>query len=116
LPSVARLPAAKCSATSQVFDQLSRRRRFNLTPAIRQHRSDHTGNSAESAEVRLIMTNRRTLIAWEMCLLFASILVFRSVWTLLDRWPWATGTPGLIGLFILGSGLCYLAFRSINES
>lgn len=62
------------------------------------------------------MFKRPTLIFWEMVLLLASVLVFRSAWTLLDRWEWAGGTAGLLALFALGSGLCILAFRAINKS
>jgi hypothetical protein len=61
------------------------------------------------------MTNRRALIAWEMLLLFASILVFRSGWILLDRWSWASGTTGLAALLAVGSLLCVIAFRAINK-
>jgi hypothetical protein len=62
------------------------------------------------------MPKRPTLIAWEMLLLFASVLVFRSTWILLDRWDWANGTGGLIALLIIGCALCVVAFRGINQS
>jgi hypothetical protein len=51
-----------------------------------------------------------------MLLLFASVLVFRSAWILLDRWDWANGTGGLIALLIIGCALCVVAFRGINPS
>jgi hypothetical protein len=62
------------------------------------------------------MPLRPALIAWEMLLLFASVLVFRSIWILLDRWDWANGTGGLIALLIIGCALCVVAFRGINPS
>jgi hypothetical protein len=62
------------------------------------------------------MSRRYTLICWEMLLLFASILVFRSAWLLLDSWDWASGTTGLIALLTVGSALCVIAFRAINKS
>jgi hypothetical protein len=62
------------------------------------------------------MTNCRSLVAWEMLLLFASILVFRSAWTLLDQWDWAGSPAGLVTLLVVGSGLCAAAFRAINKS
>jgi hypothetical protein len=66
--------------------------------------------------VRLMKPIRGSLIAWEMVLLFASIFVFRSVWTLLDRWAWAGQTPGLLTLLAVGSAVSVVAFRAINKS
>jgi hypothetical protein len=51
-----------------------------------------------------------------MLLLFASVLVFRSAWTLLDQWGWAVSTGGLVALLVVGGGLCFTAFRAINKS
>ena len=56
------------------------------------------------------------LLFWEMLLLFASILVFRSAWTLLDRIDWTGTTAGLCTLLVAGAGLCVFAFRAINEN
>jgi len=56
------------------------------------------------------------LILWEMLLLFASILVFRSAWTLLDRIDWTGTTVGLWTLLAAGSFVCALAFRAINKN
>lgn len=61
------------------------------------------------------MPKRPALIVWEMLLLFASILVFRSAWILLDRCDWANGTAGLLGLLTVGGVLCVVAFRAINK-
>ena len=62
------------------------------------------------------MENRFKLIAWEMLLLLASILVFRSAWLLLDRLAWASGVPGLAALLGVGAVLAVVAFRAINRS
>ncbi len=55
-------------------------------------------------------------VLWEMLLLFASILVFRSAWMLLDRLDWTGTTAGLWTLLLAGTVLCVLAFRVINEN
>ncbi len=62
------------------------------------------------------MESRNKLIAWEMLLLFASILVFRSAWLLLDRLAWASGVLGLAVLLGAGAVLAVVAFRGINRS
>lgn len=48
-------------------------------------------------------------------LLFASILVFRSVWLLLDGMKWARETPGLLALLLPGGVLCLIALRAIHN-
>lgn len=54
-------------------------------------------------------------ILWmEMLLLGASILIFRSVWTLLDSVAWAKGTVGLIVLLVAGVLAALVALRSIE--
>lgn len=62
------------------------------------------------------MENGTKLILWEMLLLFASILVFRSAWLLLDRSPWASGQAGLGVLLAAGAVVAVVAFRAINRS
>lgn len=62
------------------------------------------------------MENRIKLIAWEMLLLAASILVFRSAWLLLDRLVWASSAKGLAILLGVGALLAVVAFRAINRS
>ena len=61
------------------------------------------------------MKNRNRLIVLELVLLFASILVFRSVWLLLDAFKWASTTTGLLSLLVPGAVLCWLAFKNIND-
>ena len=61
------------------------------------------------------MKNRNFLIGWELLLLFASILVFRSVWLLLDEMKWARETTGLLALLLPGAVLCIFALRAIHS-
>jgi hypothetical protein len=61
------------------------------------------------------MKNRNSLIGWELVLLFASILVFRSVWLLLDQMKWAREAPGLFALLLPGIVLCFCALRAIHS-
>jgi hypothetical protein len=54
-------------------------------------------------------------IIWvELLLIGASILIFRSVWTLLDRMAWASGQVGLVALLIVGVVAAVVALRSIE--
>lgn len=54
-------------------------------------------------------------IVWmEMLLLGASILIFRSVWTLLDSIAWAKGKVGLTMLLVAGVLATVVALRSIE--
>ncbi len=61
------------------------------------------------------MKNRNSQIGWELLLLFASILVFRSVWLLLDEMKWARETTGLLALLLPGVVLCIFALRAIHS-
>lgn len=61
------------------------------------------------------MKNRNALIGWELLLLFASVLVFRSVWLLLDEMNWARETNGLLALLLPGVVLCIVALRAIHS-
>jgi hypothetical protein len=62
------------------------------------------------------MANNRTqMIGWELLLLFASILVFRSAWLLLDEMKWARETTGLLALLFPGVVLCVVALRAIQS-
>jgi hypothetical protein len=62
------------------------------------------------------MANRNSLIGWELLLLFASVLVFRSVWLLLDGMKWARETTGLWVLLVPGVVLCLVALRAIHTN
>ena len=54
-------------------------------------------------------------IIWlEMVLIGASILIFRSVWTLLDLIPWAKSPTGLAVLLGVGVVVTVAALRGIE--
>lgn len=54
-------------------------------------------------------------IIWlEMVLIGASILIFRSVWTLLDSIPWAQSRTGLAVLLGVGIVATLAALRGIE--
>ncbi|MEN9776759.1 MAG: hypothetical protein RJB04_514 [Verrucomicrobiota bacterium] len=54
-------------------------------------------------------------IIWlEMVLIGASILIFRSVWTLLDLIPWAKSPSGLAVLLGVGIVVTVAALRGIE--
>lgn len=56
-------------------------------------------------------------IIWlELGLLFASILIFRSVWMFLDRLAWTGSGLGLGGLLIIGLFMAVYALIGINRS
>lgn len=61
------------------------------------------------------MKHRNHLVGWELLLLFASILVFRSVWLLLDAMKWTAETTGLLALLVPGVVLCVVALRAIHS-
>ena len=56
----------------------------------------------------------KKIIWMEMLLLGASILIFRSVWTLLDSIAWAKGKVGLTVLLVAGVLAAVVALRSIE--
>ena len=56
----------------------------------------------------------KKIIWMEMLLIGASILIFRSVWTLLDKIAWASGQVGLVVLLIVGGLAAVVALRNIE--
>jgi hypothetical protein len=56
----------------------------------------------------------KKIILMEMVLIGASILVFRSVWALLDSIAWASGGVGLAVLLVMGIVAAAFAMRSIE--
>jgi hypothetical protein len=55
-------------------------------------------------------------IIWlEMVLIGASILIFRSVWTLLDKIAWASGEVGLSVLLVAGVLSTVFALHHIQK-
>ena len=61
------------------------------------------------------MRKSNYLTLWELVLLFASILVFRSVWLLLDQMAWASAKTGLLVLLGVGFVLTVIALKAINK-
>ncbi len=54
-------------------------------------------------------------IIWvEIVLIGASILIFRSVWTLLDRNTWASSESGLTVLLVVGIVATVVALHSME--
>ena len=66
--------------------------------------------------IRATMKNQNHLIVWELLLLLASVLVFRSVWLLLDEMKWAREITGLLALLVPGVVLCVAALRAIHPN
>jgi len=58
---------------------------------------------------------RNKIVFWEFLLLFASVLVFRSIWMLLDRIPEMKNEFGLWALLILGTMVALIAILMINR-
>ena len=56
----------------------------------------------------------KKIIGLEMLLIGASILIFRSVWNLLDSIAWASGKVGLALLLVVGVLAAVVALRSIE--
>ena len=56
----------------------------------------------------------KKIIWMEIVLIGASILIFRSVWTFLDRMAWASGGVGLTVLLVVGIVAGVVALRSIE--
>ena len=61
------------------------------------------------------MKKSNHMMMWELVLLFASILVFRSVWLLLDQSAWASAKPGLLILLGIGFVATVVALKAINK-
>jgi len=55
-----------------------------------------------------------SLILLEHGLLFASVLIFRSIWTLLDQTQWANSSFGLWLMLVIGILFATLTLRSIH--
>lgn len=56
------------------------------------------------------------IVLWEFLLIFASILVFRSIWMLLDRIPEMKSEVGLWASLILGAVIAFIAILTVNRS
>jgi len=58
---------------------------------------------------------RSKIVFWEFLLIFASVLVFRSIWMLLDRIPEMKNEFGLWASLILGTVTALIAILMINK-
>ena len=56
----------------------------------------------------------KRIIWMEMILIGASILIFRSVWNILDSIAWASGRVGLAVLLVVGMVAAVPALRNIE--
>jgi len=57
----------------------------------------------------------KKIIWMEMSLIGASILIFRSVWTLLDSIAWASGEVGLVVLLVVGVSWNVIALYQLQK-
>jgi len=55
------------------------------------------------------------IVVWEFLLLFASILVFRSVWTFLAKIPFLETSSGYWASLILGTIVALISIFMINN-
>lgn len=55
------------------------------------------------------------IVLWEFLLIFASVLVFRSIWLLLDRIPEMKSDFGLWASLILGAVVALIALLMMNK-
>ncbi len=92
-------------------------------------RAAHSAPSAFIAELKLsaelsdsfsfgfsfTMKKSTHLTIWELVLLLASILVFRSGWLLLDQFEWFSSITGLVILLGIGLLVCFIALKLINR-
>jgi hypothetical protein len=69
----------------------------------------------EAAEKYTPIDRMKKIIWLEMVLIGASILIFRSVWTLLDLIPWAKSQTGLAVLLGVGIVVTVVALRGIER-
>jgi len=62
------------------------------------------------------MKNNLHLVFWEMALLLASILMFRSVWLLLDGIAWMSRPAGLGVSLVVGVIVGTVALAVVNRA
>lgn len=58
---------------------------------------------------------RRSLLFWEMVLLFGSIPVFRGLWMLCDTVEFLNSYAGIAISFSIGALLCVVALLALNK-
>ena len=54
-------------------------------------------------------------VVWELVLVMGSILMFRSAWTLMDRYAWFSETVSLAVLLVLGAVASGIAFYVLSH-
>ncbi|KAF0126106.1 MAG: hypothetical protein FD189_1486 [Elusimicrobia bacterium] len=57
----------------------------------------------------------KKLVMWEILLILASVLMFRSFWVFLDGFDWMNSTAGLLVSFAAGMLLAGRALAGINS-
>lgn len=62
------------------------------------------------------MKNKSYLVFWEMVLILASILMFRSVWLLLDGIEWMTRPAGLWASLAVGVIVGAVALAALSRA
>jgi len=58
----------------------------------------------------------KKLVAVEIILIFASVLIFRGLWMLLDRIPLMNGNPALLVSLVLGVAVSAPALRYLVKN
>jgi hypothetical protein len=56
----------------------------------------------------------KRIICLELILIAASVFIFRSIWTFLDKLPWASTNGGHAALLVIGVVLSVFALRQIQ--
>jgi multisubunit Na+/H+ antiporter MnhB subunit len=54
-------------------------------------------------------------IFWELLLVFASVLIFRSLWMIFDKLSWMNESSGILGSLLLGIILTFFSLIALNE-
>jgi hypothetical protein len=54
------------------------------------------------------------IILYEFLLIFTSVLIFRSLWMMLDRVSWMNQDSGIIGSFIVGVIITVISLVKLN--
>jgi hypothetical protein len=57
----------------------------------------------------------REHVIWEIILVLASVMVFRSLWMLMDRVAWMSGTGALIIMVLAGLVLAVAAIYKLTH-
>lgn len=55
------------------------------------------------------------IIIYELLLVFASVLIFRSIWTIFDRITWMNQDIGIIGSLIVGIIITLVSLIRLNK-